>query len=181
MIEIVCATGGTCGDMIVAILDPKGTTVNNGSVQLSPDRGQLKKPHTFVDDLAKNNYINAMSLVYNSIPSHDLDHHVKHQQSFITVTVEKFDTALWAAERFKKLHRPHVWEEMQKFCGASNIEQYAQTIMDYSNLVSAHTDRRIKLERILEGHAIEDLRKYTTANLDNKLYQDWLQLQNHAR
>ena len=180
MIEIVCAAGGTCGDILTAIMDASDVEFKNATVWIAPERSQLKKPHSFADDSAKNNYVNLMSLVYNSIPSHDLDFHVRYRHPFIAVTVDKFETALWASERFKKLHRPHVWEEMQKVCGATNVNEYAQTMMDYSNLVRKHTTKLVALERILAGHAVEDLNQITDLDLNNEFYQQWLKLQHNA-
>jgi L-rhamnose mutarotase len=180
MIEIVCATGGTCVDILTAIMDTRNVELKNSAVWMAPERSRLKKPHNFVDDLAKNDYVNLMSLVYNSIPSHDLDFHVRCCHLFIAITIDKFETALWAAERFKKLHRPHVWEEMQKVCGATNVNEYAQIMMDYSNLVRKHTTKLVALERILDGCAVEDLKQITDLDLNNEFYQQWLKLQHNA-
>jgi hypothetical protein len=180
MIEIVCATGGTCGDILTAVMDSNDVEFRNGAVWISPTRSRLKKPHSFINDLAKNNYIDSMCLTYKSIPSHDLDLHIKYKHSFIAITVDKFETAVWAAERFKKLHRPHVWEEMQKFCGASTVGEYAQTLIDYSNLVRKYTTRIVALERIVDGYAIEDLKQITQLDLNNEFYQQWLKLQYNA-
>ena len=157
---IVFYTGGTCGHVLSAIIDSQGCELNGTAVKMSPDRCQLNKPHTFLNDLEKTQYLHEMSLVYNSLPSHDLDYHVSAGQDFITVIVNKFDTALWAAERFRQLHRPNVWKEMQQFCGASDVTKYAKTLIDYSNMVKTHTKKIITLERILSGHAVEDLANY---------------------
>jgi hypothetical protein len=178
---IVCYTGGTCGHVLSAIIDSQGCEFNGTAVKMSPDRCLLNKPHTFLNALEKTKYVHDMSLVYNSLPSHDLDYHVGAGQDFITVTVNKVDTALWAAERFKQLHRPNVWEEMQKFCGANDVNGYAKTLIDYSNMVKTHTTKIIALERILSGHAVEDLANYVDSpELDNNFYQEWLKLQNYA-
>jgi autonomous glycyl radical cofactor GrcA len=180
MIEIVCATGGTCGDIITAIMDTTDIEFRDAAVKIAPERSRLKKPHTFADDSAKQDYIDLMSSMYNSIPSHDVDFHTRYQQPFISVTVEQFDRALWAAERFKRLHRPHVWEEMQQVCGATTVDEYAQVLIDYSKMIRNHTDRLISLERILEGHAVEDLKQLTDLELNNEFYQQWLKLQHDA-
>lgn len=180
MIEIVCATGGTCGDIITAIIDSKNVEFNNFAVRLPPERCLLKKPHSFTNDLDKNNYIESMSLLYNSIPSHQVDFHVRNQHSFIAITVDNFDIALWAATRFKKIHKPHVWEEMQTACGANTIEEYAQIIIDYSKMVREHTTKLLSLERIRDGYAVEDLKQITTVELNNEFYQQWLKLQQDA-
>lgn len=176
--NIICYTGGTCGDMLAAVIDNCNVELTNTRMSLSKDRQRLKKPHSFKDDLEKNQYVNDMGLLYNSIPSHDLDYHIRCQHNFISITVKEFDVALWAATRFKQMHQPHVWEEMQRVCGADTIEMYAQRMIDFSNLVSQHTKKTIKLERILTGHAIEDLSQWISTTLDNNLYQTWLTSQN---
>ena len=179
--NIVCYTGGTCGHVLSAIIDSRGCEFNRSAVKMDPARCRLNKPHTFLNDLEKTQYVHDMDLVYNSIPSHDLDYHVRVGQDFITVTVNKFDTALWAAERFKSLHRPNVWNEMQKFCGANDIKGYAQTLLDYSNMVKTHTNKVVELERILQGYAVDDLAEYVVlSDLDKNFYHEWLKLQNYA-
>lgn len=180
-LNIVCYTGGTCGHVLAAIIDSRGCEFTKTAVKMDPARCRLNKPHTFSNDLEKTQYVHDMDLVYNSIPSHDLDYHIRADQRFITVVVNKFDTALWAAERFKGLHRPNVWEEMQKFCGAGSINDYAQTLLDYSNMVRMHTKQTVQLERILSGHAVDDLAEYVvSSDLDKEFYQEWLKLQNYA-
>jgi len=180
VIDIVCYAGGTCGDIITAMLDSRDAKFTNKSVWVDPDRSRLKKPHGFTSSLDKDQYITDMSLLYNSIPSHDLSYHAQNKHPFISITVNDFSLAVWAAERFKKLHRPHVWAEMCQVCGASSIEEYAQILLDYSTLVKQHTDKLIALERIMTGHAVEDLAQFTKHNLDNSFYEQWIKLQNYA-
>jgi hypothetical protein len=76
------------------------------------------------------------------------------------------------------MHRPHVWEEMQSKCGASTVEDYAQMLIHYANMVVNHTGNIVKLEDILAGQAINSLEKLGIDNLDKNLYQHWLDLQN---
>lgn len=179
--NIVCYTGGTCGHVLAAIIDSTNCELSKTAVRMPAERCRLNKPHTFLNDLEKTQYVQNISLVYNSLPSHDLTYHVSAGQDFITVTVNKFNTALWAAERFKQLHRPNVWEEMQQFCGANDVAGYAKTLIDYSNMVKTHTKKIVTLERILSGYAVEDLANYVESpELDNNFYQEWLKLQNYA-
>ena len=166
--NIICYTGGTCGDIITSIIDSRDVEINGFGIKIAAARSMLKKPHTFNDDNEKTAYIESMKPLYNSIPSHDLEYHVRQHHEFISITVEDFDVALWAARRFKSLHKPTVWEEMQKFCGATTIPRYAQILIDFSSLVKQHTDKTIKLERIISGYAVDDLLKWvpTIANAD---------------
>jgi hypothetical protein len=91
--------------------------------------------------------------------------------------VQDFTIAMWAADRFRNLHRPHVWQEMQSKCGASTIEEYAQMLIDYSNMVVHNTDCIVKLEDIRNGQAIDALKKLGINNPRKNLYLNWLDLQ----
>lgn len=176
--SIVCYMGGTCGDLITAIIDPRNAELNNTAVRLDPDRSLLKKPHLFENDLDKDKYINDIGLVYNSIPSHDLAYHIKHQHQFIGIVVSDKSVATWAAERFRSLHRPHVWQEMQAHCGADSVEVYTQSMLDFSHLVKSHSINIIQLERILAGHAVNDLKSLGIDAPGKSFYQLWLDKQN---
>lgn len=175
--SIVCYMGGTCGDLITAIIDPRYAELNNTAVRLDPDRSRLKKPHLFDSDLDKDNYINEVGLVYNSIPSHDVAYHVARRHQFIGIVVNNRAVATWAAERFRNLHRPHVWQEMQAQCGADSVAVYTQSMLDFSNLVRSRSSNLIQLERILAGHAVDDLRSLGIAAPGKSFYQLWLEKQ----
>jgi hypothetical protein len=89
--------------------------------------------------------------------------------------VQDLNVAKWAANRFKELHRPHVWTEMTAVCGISTVEDYAQTMIDFSNLVIQHTDRIITLESIKDGTVLHNP---ILKNAGKNLYQNWKDLQN---
>jgi hypothetical protein len=173
--NIVCYTGGTCGDMISGILDPNGARFKNTTVILDQDRTCLKKPHLFQSDAEKDQYLVEAEKIYQSIPSHDLDYHIRNAHDFIGITVQDNAVALWAATRFKRLHRPHVWQEMVAVGGTDSVEGYAQMMIDFSNLVSQHTDRIVTLESIRAGTALDNpILKTARKNF----YLNWLDLQN---
>lgn len=174
VVNIVCYTGGTCGDMISAILDSTAADFKNTTVTLVQDRTRLKKPHLFESDIEKDQYLIEAEKKYQSIPSHDLDYHIRRGHDFIGITVQDKTVALWAAERFKKLHRAHVWKEMTAACGADTVEGYAQMLIDFSKLVKQHTDRIVTLESIRAGTALDNP-MLKTASKD--FYLDWLDLQ----
>lgn len=179
-LKIVCYTGGTCGDLITAMIDCRDIALNHTAVIHSKQRQRLKKPTTFIDNKEKDDYIQEISTQYDSIPSHDLDYHVNKKHQFISITVNDPTVALWAATRFKQLHRPHVWEEMQRACGSSTIKDYAQILIHYSNLIKSHTDQIITLESIKKGNAVKELEKILQHDLTNaskNLYSNWLQTQ----
>ena len=175
VIEIICYAGGTCGDLITALIDSKGAYFQNKAVMFAQDRLRLKKPHTFADDIEKDQYLNEVANKYQSIPSHDLQYHIKCEHNFIGITVQNMNVANWAANRFKELHRPHVWAEMAAVCGVNTVEDYAQTMIDFSNLVTQHTDRIITLESIQDGTVLHNP---ILKNAGKNLYQNWKDLQN---
>lgn len=180
-ITIVCYTGGTCGDLISAMVDPCGAVLNTqtGTVELPQQRIKLKKPHLFASTADRDQYLQTID-AGTCISSHDLEYHVEQQHQFISITVQDFDVALWAAQRFKNLHRPHVWQEMQTRCGASTVEQYAQILIDYSDMVIHKTRKIISLESIVSGQAAVTLENVlsTTVGCEAKnFYQTWLDLQ----
>lgn len=178
MIDIICYTGGTCGDLITALIDSQGSSFRGKAVMFDLERMQLKKPHMFNSHTEKDQYIANMAVRYRSIPSHDLDYHVQGKHAMIGITVQDTDTALWAAERFKQLHRPHVWLEMQTACGANSVGDYAQIMIDFSNQLQQHTDRTVSLESIRAGTVLDQLSQLTTLSPTSKnFYQNWLDLQ----
>ena len=174
--NIVCYTGGACGDMISAILDPTGTRFNNTAMIIDDVyRTRLKKPHLFQSDAEKDQYLIEIEKKYKSIPSHDLDYHIRKKHNFIGITVQDKTVALWAATRFKRLHGAHVWEEMNTVCGVGTVEGYAQIMIDFSDLIKQHTDRIVSLESILAGTALDN----PILKLANKnVYRNWIDLQN---
>ena len=180
-LKIVCYTGGTCGDLIAAMIDPADSVFKNSTVMHSTERQRLKKPHTFTSNEEKDQYVDLISTQYISIPSHDLDYHVQRSHQFIAITVQDSRIAMWAAKRFQALHRSQVWQEMQAKCGAATIEDYAQMLIDYSNMVVNHTRNVVKLEDIYNGHAIQALTNLGINSCHENLYQDWLSLQNITR
>jgi hypothetical protein len=178
--KIICYTGGTCGDLLTAMIDPTDIDTASGRIILTAPRSRLKKPQAFRCDLEKDQYLDQIGQEYASIPSHDLDYHIRAGHNFISITVTDFDLAVWAANRFKQIHKPHVWEEMQKFCGATTIEEYAQRIIDYSNLVRYHTDSIVPLEKLVSGQAIDLLSRFVDTDINADIYKNWLEHQQYT-
>ena len=172
--KIICYTGGTCGDVITALFDSTGTSYQGNTVMIDADRSRLKKPHEFATNESKDQYLEEMATKYQSIPSHDLAYHVRQRHEFIGITVQDWNVALWAAQRFKDLHRPHVWAEMAAACGAKTVEAYAQMMLDFSNLVLTHTNKIVTLESIRAGTTLQNP---ILQNTDKNFYNTWLKLQ----
>jgi hypothetical protein len=160
---IVCYTGGTAGDIISKIVDPS---------ELSPDRQKLKKPHLFQSVEEKDQYI--IDSIWTSLPSHDFEYHRLRQHKILGIQCREMQSALWAANRFKEIHRPHVWKEMCRACGANTIEQYAQMIIDFGNMIANYTSDVLYLDRIIAGDAIEDLELLGLPVPGAELYNEWL-------
>jgi hypothetical protein len=172
--NIICYTGGACGDVITALFDNTGAYYRGNTVMIDADRSRLKKPHEFANNIDKDQYLVEMATKYQSIPSHDLAYHALRQHKFIGVTVHDWAVALWAAQRFKDLHRPHVWAEMAAACGADTVEDYAQMMLDFSNLIVQHTNKIVTLESIRAGTALQNP---ILENANTNFYNTWLQLQ----
>lgn len=179
MIEIICYTGGTCGDLLTALIDNKDTKFFNNAVQQSPHRSKLKKPFLFKNDTEKDQYIDSIGNEYMSVPSHDVEYHISRNHDFIGITVTDFELALWASTRFKNLHRNNVWDEMCKSCGANSVNDYANILISYSNMIINHTNRIVNLNDIVNGNALDALKKINvTACSESKIfYANWIKLQ----
>jgi hypothetical protein len=175
MFNIVCYTGGACGDLITALIDSSDVVLNNNVVHLPAERSKFKKPFLFNNELEKNLYLVEMKKRYRSIPSHDIEYHKDNSHDFIGITVTDYNLAVWAAQRFKKLHRDHVWEEMTKSCGANSVSDYAQILIDYSKMSEKFTNRIVRLEDIVNGNAIKSLSSFNIKVSDEaaKFYDTW--------
>ena len=160
---IVCFVGGTAGDIIAQILDPQ---------ELTPARQQLKKPHLFANDTDKDLFL--ATTEFTSVPSHDFDYHHRRQHNILGIVCRNLFQAQWAAERFKKLHRSHVWKEMTAFCGAETPDAYAHAIIDFGNIVATYTDNVVYLDEILTGHAVAKLQTMGYQTPGQEIYKTWL-------
>lgn len=159
---IICYAGGTAGDIVSLILDPS---------ELSLQRQQLKKPHLFSNDQQKDIYLSTCPWL--SIPSHDFAYHRQRNHQVLAVVCRYWHDAVWAAQRFKQLHRPQVWAEMTQHCGAEDIQAYAQIIIDFGNLLETYTSNVLYLDEITGGHAINRLCRLGYATPGIKLYAQW--------
>ena len=72
-LNIVVYTGGTCGDLLGALIDPSSAKVTGTTMSLDPHQQKLKKPQNFNTDEEKDTYIQSVN--FNSIVSHDTEYH----------------------------------------------------------------------------------------------------------
>lgn len=175
--------GGTCGDLVSAMLDLKDVTFDFAfrKMRMPVERQRLKKPYTFGNDQEKDQYLADMCKIYSSVPSHDLDYHVQRSHWFIGIRVRDPDIALWAADRFRYAHRPEVWQTVKQGWQIDTVEQYAQLLMDYANLISQHTTHLLDLEDIVSGHVVSCLEHIVGRELGKNsvnCYRNWQSLQN---
>lgn len=179
MFEIVCYLGGTCGDLVVSMLDSRTSSIKSGAVTSDVQRQRLKKSWQFENDEQRDIYLSQIRVQYKSIPSHDADYHIRNHHSFIAIVVANRSTAIWASNRFKALHSSQVWEQMVATNGANSIEKYAQDMLDWGTWIQSYTNRIIKLEDILEGRADTKISSIIeTQDIDVNFYNQWLQIQN---
>jgi hypothetical protein len=175
--------GGTCGDLVATLLDPRdaGLDFVNRNIRLPAARQRLKKPYTFADDLEKDTYLDSMASIYSSVPSHALDYHVRRGHRFVAIRVRDPDIALWSSQRFQQGHRPEVWTSVAQSCDIETVEEYAQLMLDYGNMIASQTDRVLDLEDILAGTAIAKIENAIDGPLSEhsvNVYKNWLALQN---
>lgn len=174
MLNIVCFMGGTAGDLVTAVIDSTDVKVNNGSIELPIARALLKKPHTFNNEYEKDAVVE--STVYRSISSHDYEYHQHRGHELLCIGIDDMPSAIWAAVRFKNLHRPQVWAEMTQKCGADSIEEYAQMYIDFTNMVRQNPRVRIlNITDILTGKLLEVLAEMgiLTDRRAKEIYTAW--------
>jgi hypothetical protein len=177
--------GGTCGDLITAMIDMRSMAFDAvfPKMKMPVDRQRLKKPHTFSDDTEKDKYLNDISMIYTSIPSHDIDYHVKREHRFMGIRVKDINTAVWAAKRFQNVHRPQVWQSVSRACNIDTVEQYAQLMIDYGNMISQHTSEILELEDIVSGQVIPIIENIIGRKLKKNAincYCNWQHIQNRT-
>jgi hypothetical protein len=171
---IVCYMGGTCGDLIAAMIDGRDVDVS-GQAMHPAQRQRLKKPHLFANEIEMDLYLAQISKTYRSIPSHAIEYHMNQKHDFLGIDVSDWDTAIWAATRFKKIHAPQVWQEMTKHCGAATVEAYAENLIDFGSLIRQHARHVIPLEYIRNGRAVDRLSSIISLDKSaHNLYKQWL-------
>jgi len=173
--DIVLYMGGCCGDIVTGLIDSKGVSIKSNRCVILKERAKLKRSFVFDNDAEKDAYIANASRYWLSLPSHDADYHIQNKHSYLGIVCSDLKTSMWAATRFRKLHSDTVWERMSKACGAKTIEEYAQLIMDFSNMIKPSAYKIIELADIVEGNVLEKLKELT--QLDDCatiLYNQWL-------
>jgi hypothetical protein len=175
---IVCFAGGTSGDLVVSVLDPKNCDYNpsQGKVKISKDRSVMKKFWQFTNTKQKKDAIKNGFENYDSLPSHDVDFHIDHgQDKVIGITCFDKDLRDRSATRFKNLHSNQVWDSLTKVSKTETIEQYSDDILQISRkLERAFTT--IDLKEIIKGNLISRLTEmeYTISDESLEIYKKWM-------
>ena len=173
--DIILYTGGCCGDIITGLIDTKGISITSGKCVILKERAKLKRSFQFDSDAEKDAYITSASRYWNSLPSHDADYHIKNNHPYLGIVCSDLKTAMWAATRFRKLHSDLVWQRMSKVSGAKTIEDYAQLIIDFSNMIKSSSYKTIELADIVNGYAIDKLKLLTQLDdCASIMYDQWL-------
>jgi len=173
--DIVLYMGGCCGDIITGLIDTKGISIASSKCVILKERSKLKRSFEFDNSAEKDAYIASASRYWNSLPSHDADYHMQNNHTYIGILCSDWEIALWAATRFRGLHRDSVWERMSNISGAKTIEEYAQLITDFSNMIKPSAYKTIELADIVNGYAIDKLKLLTQLDdCASIMYDQWL-------
>jgi|TARA_R110000823_G_scaffold222275_1_gene350611 hypothetical protein len=173
--NIILYMGGCCGDIVTGLIDAKGISISSGRCIVLNERSKLKRSFQFNNDKERDEYITTANVYWKSLPSHDADYHLRNKHSYTGIVCSDWETAIWAATRFRILHTDIVWNRMSKVSGAKSIEEYAQLIMDFSNMIKPDAYKIIDLKDIVNGHAVSKLKSLT--DLDDCatiIYNQWL-------
>jgi len=175
--------GGTAGDLVASMIDWQDSRLEmlQDRMELPLHRQQLKKPHTFASDEEKDQYVREMSQRYRSLPSHDLDYHLKRQHRVIGIAVETPEMAQKAALRFKRSHRARVWESVCQGFGIETTRQYADLVLNYSSVIKEKVNVVITMEDIINGNLLRDLSSNFGIGFSQKdihRYNTWMNLIN---
>ena len=73
--HVICYTGGTCGDIVTAVIDTQDIVIHENRMRVSEERSKFKKSHLFESKQQKDLCFTDMAQRYKSIPSHDLEYH----------------------------------------------------------------------------------------------------------
>lgn len=175
MAELILYMGGCCGDIITGLIDTKGISIESGKCVILEQRERLKRSFSFENDTQKDEYIKDASVYWKSLPSHDAEYHIQNNHKYLGVVCSDRNTALWAATRFRGFYSDTVWNRMSEVSGAKTIEDYAQSIMDFSYWIKTKASSTIELLDIVHGNAIDKLKLLTELDSSaNIMYTQWL-------
>ena len=175
---IVSHIGGTCGDLVTAVIDSTDASIDwTHAVKMPKTRLTLKTKINTDEDITQ--YLLEIFDKYKSISSHlpISDILLKDNIKLITPVIHEKEIALWAANRFVKVNLKKPYNHfMNRLC--KNDEEYADILLEHSKFsteIKPNTNTiLINVRDIVEGNLITKLQNYMDTELDNNFYQQWL-------
>lgn len=179
MIDIVVFMGGSCGDLVTALIDDRTCEVDSqsGIVIMDESRRCLKKAKNFGDDIDKDIWLQEVTTRYRSVPSHDIDYHVKRQHRIIGITVRDSAVANWCAHRFCDCIRTQTWHNICATLSIKTVDEYATSMLHYTSMLENLTPFTISVEEILCGNALSKLSTISNNGIcqgSDDFYHRWL-------
>ena len=176
---IVSHIGGTCGDLIAAVIDSTDVSFRSTyAVKLPLSRLSLKRGILNTDEEI-NQYLLEIFKKYKSVSSHlPLSDVVFYDNiKIITPVVYDKDIALWAANRFTSANLVKPYNHINgSVC--ENDEEYANILLDHTKyMVGINPNSSaifIDVKDIVEGNLINKLQDHIDTELDSNFYQQWL-------
>jgi hypothetical protein len=165
--DIVLYVPGAAGNLVCAVIDDTGCKFDGVHVEPSRDRVQFRrKAADLLSDNEKDAYLNEMSTLYKSLPSHAYKYHVEKNHPYIFVAPLNEEEIVWTTERFFKIHPSFR---------VTPAPQHYLYVRDFVNTALPHTDKVISVSDILSGNLIDILKKYVSTPLNEDLYFKWLE------
>ena len=172
---VVSHIGGTCGDLITAVIDSTDTHINwTAAVKLPMNRVTLKQGKLKTDNEVSQ-YLLDIFKKYKSVSSHS-PIPIENIKLINPVIYDK-KIAIWAAHRFTRVNLKKPYNDyMCREC--KNDEEYANILLDHCQFVTEMNTNPdtilIDVRDIVEGNLIKKLQNYIDTELDNNFYQRWL-------
>ena len=175
---IVCFAGGTSGDIVVAVMDPKNCKHDpeKARIKIPKDRAEMKMFWTFQGVEQKNNFIRKTFENYDTIPSHDVNFHISQgAENVLGITCFDKDLRDRSAKRFKAIHTDQDWDSLLKVTKTETVDQYSDDILSISKKLNDNFPT-IDLSSIINGTLIEKLGAlgYQIPDVGISLYDRWI-------
>jgi hypothetical protein len=171
---IVLYMGGTCGDLLVSVIDNTHSRIDNTRILATLEKNQFKRVNELGDDANKHAKLLDLGRKFKAVPSHDADYHIKFNHKYIAIEVDSIVDAMWAARRFVNLHLAFDWAIDMQRGGEATIKAYADQIMAYTHIVTPSAFLSVNLRDIRGGKLIDILQPHFRHPLDSGIYTQWL-------
>lgn len=134
------------------------------------ERMHLRVTHfvSTMTDTDRDEYIEAVSKKYKSIPSHLFNYHISRKHDCLLIDSSEFDMNMWRLKRMASLY------ESARQKHSLDIE-YVNDNCAVMREIATHFPRQITLRDVLEGNLIKRLIELGHTDLNESLYYDWLE------